>query len=98
MAFFSGSKNQGVIIAAVVLWVPAVTFGISVLWKYSTTEGHPAAPPVNWPANAPIKRKKGRPTLLMFAHPQCQCSSASIGELAIIMAHAGGQLDAQVLF
>src|SRR5436309_12091604 len=98
MSFFGGSKKQGVIVAAVALWVPAVTFGISVLWKYSTPPGHPAAPPAYWPWNAPIKRKEGRPTLLMFAHPQCQCSRASLGELAIIMAHAGAQLDAQVLF
>jgi hypothetical protein len=98
MPFFRGSKKQAVLVAAVVLWVPAVTFGISVLWKYSTTPGLPAAPPPDWPASALIKRKEGGPTLLMFAHPQCQCSRASLGELAIIMAHAAGQLDAQVFF
>jgi hypothetical protein len=98
MSFLKGLKRQGVIAAAVALWVPAVAFGISVLWKYSTTPGQPAAPPASWPASALIKRKEGLPTLLMFAHPRCQCSNASLGELAIIMAHSGGQLDAQVFF
>jgi hypothetical protein len=34
----------------------------------------------------------------MFAHPQCGCSKASLGELAVIMAHARQQLNAHVFF
>jgi hypothetical protein len=34
----------------------------------------------------------------MFVHPHCPCSRASIGELAIIMAHAPEKLDAHVFF
>ncbi len=97
MSFFRGKKLV-VIVAAVALWVPAVAFGIKVLWKYSTTPGHPATPPPSWPAGAPIKRKEGLPTLLLFTHPQCPCTRATLGELAVIMAHAGRQLDAQVFF
>jgi hypothetical protein len=98
MSLLKGLKKQAVIAAAVALWVPAVAFGINILWKYSTTPGHPAIPPPSWPASAQIQRKEKLPTLLMFAHPKCQCTSASLGELAIIMAQAGGQLDAQVFF
>jgi hypothetical protein len=98
MPILAGLKKQAVIAVAVALWVPAVAFGVNALWKYSTTPGSPAAPPLEWPANAPIQQGKGRPTLVMFAHPQCQCSQASLGELAIIMAHARGQLDAAVFF
>jgi hypothetical protein len=36
--------------------------------------------------------------LLMFAHPQCPCSRASMGELALIMTHAPQKVQAQVLF
>ena len=38
----------------------------------------------------------GRATLVMFAHPQCGCSRASVGELAIIMAHEN--VNASVFF
>lgn len=97
--FFSAGSQKLAVIAAVVLWVPAITFGISVLWEYSTTPGQAATtPPSDWPAGAPIERAKGRATLIMFAHPQCQCSRASLGELAIIMARAQGHLDAAVFF
>src|SRR5689334_10371940 len=98
MSFLRDFRKQAVIAAAVALWIPAVAFGVNVLWKYSTTPGHPAAPPPNWPARAAIRRSEGQATLLMFAHPQCQCTSASLDELAIIMAHAGARLDAQVFF
>src|SRR5258708_15810355 len=98
MSFLAGLKKQAVTSAAVVLWLPAVAFGINVLWKYSTTPGQPGAPPLDWPPSAPIERVNGRATLVMFAHPQCECSKATLGELAIIMAHAPGRLEADVFF
>jgi len=98
MSCLPGLKKQAVIAAAVALWVPAVGFGIHVLWRYSTTPGNPGTPPLDWPRSAPIERGRGRATLVMFAHPQCPCSRASLGELGIIMAHARGQLDANVFF
>jgi hypothetical protein len=91
-------KKHLVIAVAVALWIPAVAFGINVLWKYSTTPGRPGTPPLDWPPNAGVKRGLGKPTLVMFAHPQCECSRASVGELAIIMAHAQGQVEANVFF
>ncbi len=98
MSFLSGVKKHAVIGAAVALWIPAVGFGIGMLWKYSITAGHPAAPPLDWPRTAQVDRAAGRATLVMFAHPQCGCSRASLGELAIIMAHQRDQVNASVFF
>jgi hypothetical protein len=98
MSFVAGIKKHALIGAAVALWIPAVGFGISTLWKYSVTPGHPAEPPTYWPRTAHIERTAGQATLVMFAHPQCGCSRASLGELAIIMAHGGGQVKASVFF
>src|SRR5258708_6591833 len=98
MSFVADVKKHAIIAVAVSLWVPAVAFGINALWKFATTPGHPARPPLVWPASAPIKRSSERATLVMFAHPRCQCSSATLGELAIVMAHAQGRLDADVFF
>jgi hypothetical protein len=96
VSFLRGWKKQSVVIVAVAVWIPAVAFGINVLWKYSVTPGRPATPPPMWPANAGVERTKGRASLLLFAHPQCPCTSASLGELAIILAHAQGKVDADV--
>ncbi len=98
MSLLAGLKKYAVVAAFVAVWLPAMAFGFRVLWKYSTTPGHAGTPPMDWPATAPVERGKRRATLVMFAHPQCDCSRATIGELAIIMAHAGGQLDADVFF
>jgi hypothetical protein len=42
--------------------------------------------------------KANQATLVMFIHPQCPCSRASIGELARLMAHSSKQFSAYVLF
>lgn len=97
MGFFLHLKKQAVIVAAVALWVPTVAFGVNVLLKYSTTPGDPGTPPTEWPRNSPIEREIGRADLVMFVHPQCPCSRASLGELAIIMAHSP-KLEATVFF
>ena len=57
MSFVAGIKKHAVIAAAVALWIPAVCYGISTLWKYSITAGHPAEPPVKWPRSAPVDLK-----------------------------------------
>ena len=89
-------KKQAVIVVSLTLWISLVGFGISILFRYSNTPGEAANPPMDWPANAPLKPGKRRATLLMFAHPNCPCSRASVGELALIMARSQEKLDAHV--
>jgi hypothetical protein len=98
MSFLAALRKHALIVAAVALWIPTVAFGINILWSYSTTPGRPGAPPLDWPASVPVERTNGRASLVMFAHPQCECSRATIGELAILMARAHGQLEADVFF
>ena len=96
--FSTAFRRHAVVAAALAVWLPTVAYGMSVLWRYSTTPGHPASPPVTWPLRISTERKPGMATLLMFAHPQCGCSKASLGELAIIMAHAHETVSAIVFF
>jgi hypothetical protein len=98
MSCLAAIKKQAVIVAAVALWLPAVGYGITVMWSYATTPGQPAEPPRVWPTTAAIKHGRGHASLVMFAHPQCECTRASLGELAVLMAQANGQLDADVFF
>lgn len=98
VSLFTRLKKRAVIAIAVALWIPMVAFGINMLLKYSTTPGQPASPPLNWPHRTDVKHRDGQATLLMFAHPQCVCSRASLGELAILMAHERSRVDASVFF
>jgi hypothetical protein len=86
------------IVVAFLLWIPAVGAGVQVLLHYAQTPGLIATPPSDWPRNTSIARNQGRMTLLVFAHPQCPCSQATVGELASIMARSGRELDSYVLF
>ena len=98
MSIWAVLKKRTTIAVFIALWVPAVAFGVNVLWRYSTTPGRPGTPPPDWPASAPIERDAGRASLVMFLHPQCECSQATVGELAILMAHATGKVDADLFF
>lgn len=81
------------------LWLVAVVGGSAALVIYSYTPGAgEASAPASWPAASTIVRDADRPTLVMFAHPKCPCTRASIGELATLMTHQQGRLDARVIF
>ena len=85
-----GQKRIALVIG-LALWIPSVAAGLSILWSYSTTPGRAAEPPRHQPSAT-------RAHLLMFVHPRCPCSDASMGELAKLMASAGPRLEASVYF
>lgn len=53
--------------------------------RFENTAGSPGAPVDDWPAATAIGRVGGRATLLMFVHPQCNCTKASLAELREIV-------------
>ena len=81
-----------------ILWLVGVGVGQRVLLDYETSLGEAATPPVRWPADSRIQRATGLATLVMMAHPQCPCTRASIGELALLMAQVQDRVSAYVLF
>ena len=79
-------------------WVLAVGAGLRLVSNYENTPGEVGISPANWPAESRIPRAEGLPTLVMMVHPQCPCSRASLGELALLMAQAKGRVHADVVF
>lgn len=66
------------------------------LWRYKATPGAGGTAPPFWPAASGIERAAQGPTLLMFAHPKCACTQASLAELRGVLEDGG--MDATVLF
>lgn len=66
-------------------WIIAITAGYFVLVNYSTTPKESIPAKQQWPDDVPLERDATRPTLVMFLHPKCPCSTASLRmyELAI---------------
>jgi hypothetical protein len=85
-------------IAIIAAWSLAILVGARVLLTYSNTPGTPASPPVDWPSQAPIKHADGRASLLVFVHPQCPCSRASIEELDRILVSVHDRVETTVFF
>lgn len=80
----NASRQRLLLGAAIALWVTAIALGARELWHYSQTPGKLAATPERWPAAAG-GGVRGKPTLVMFLHPECPCSRASVTELSRLM-------------
>jgi len=69
-----------------------------MLWTYGQTPGADGAPPLQWPSDSLIWQASDEAALVMFAHPHCPCTRASLGELSLLMTRCRGLLTAHVLF
>ncbi len=86
-------------IDAIILSVGWVTVlaGLCLVTSYEMTAGPATAAPQKWPASS-IKRDGHRFSLIMFLHPMCPCSRASVGELEKILVKGQNQLQCTVMF
>lgn len=80
------------------LWITAVAYGQRVLLNYDFAAAAAGNPPLQWPAASPVSRASGLPTIVLFAHPHCPCTRASIEELAILMARLHNRATAAAIF
>lgn len=94
----AGSNSRRVVAAGwVAAWGCAIGMGAVLMAAYATAPGDPGAPPDRWPAGVPVPLDRDRPTLLIFLHPLCPCSRASLDELATVLDRCGGRVAARAL-
>jgi hypothetical protein len=86
------------LILAVLLWAGAIGIGMKRMLDYQERPGRPASMPAAWPTSSAVHRSADRLTLLVFAHPRCSCTRATLSDLARLMARAQGRLSAQLMF
>lgn len=72
-----------------VVWGVAVATGFGIIERYSQDAGESASPPHSWPETSGISRHTDRPLMLVFIHPRCPCSRATLRELERILCAAG---------
>ena len=68
--------------------VAALFVGSAALLRFDHTPGPQQIAPAVWPMASRIERAAGRPGLLLFAHPLCGCTRATLEELAQLAARA----------
>lgn len=81
-----------------VLWTALLLWGAAAMVSYATRPGTPAAAPASWPSTTELPRAAGRWTLLLFLHPRCPCSEASLTELGRLLEEPLPPLDAHLVF
>jgi hypothetical protein len=91
----SRNVRVAVIVSAFGLWLVGTTWGMDRLLHHANAPGEQDAAQPVWPAESTLVRPTGN-ALVVFAHPLCPCTVATIEELDRLMARTGGRLAAIV--
>ena len=93
------AKDKYLLIPALIVWVFLVGWGWMKLSQYENTPGQEIqASPQRWPALTKIPRTPDFSTMVIFLHPQCPCSRATVAQLSSIMAHSQEKVSVQAVF
>ena len=76
------------------IWLALVVTGFSILSSYANQPGGKAVVPSTWPTSA---NENPTNTLMVFIHPRCPCTRATIEELTWIMSRCHRKLDCVVM-
>lgn len=81
-----------------VCWSGLVLSCFGGLMVYSAGPGPEVRSPLTWPADSTLARHPGRPTLVVFFHPKCPCSQATVGELSRLLVKIPDAFDVNLVF
>ncbi len=81
-----------------VLWLCGIGMGLHSMASYESTPGVAANPAVKFPYSQLIKVRRTQPVLMMFVHPRCPCTRASLAELGRIALRCPNKAQISVLF
>ncbi|MGH7941332.1 MAG: hypothetical protein ACREFR_09700 [Limisphaerales bacterium] len=80
------------------LWLFAIgTATVSIL-DYENASGSVGSAPEQWVFGTPVPLDPTRDTLILFAHPRCPCTRATLEDLNRVLAQSNGRIAAHVLF
>lgn len=81
-----------------VIWLGSAVGGFALLALHENSPGQSAAAPSQWPRESRIEQSDGVATLVMFAHPHCPCTRASLEELSKTVSLYPEQANVSVVF
>lgn len=84
--------------AAITLWSGLLVAGMALMASRDSRPGHIGSAPREWPAGTTLACPAGKWSLLVFAHPHCPCTRATLRELEKIVARCEHRLAVHVLF
>lgn len=81
-----------------VLWLGAIVASFYFLGVYENSPGKLGTIPPKWLKTSQIAITRQKPTLLVFLHPRCPCSQATLGALEIIISRSLNPCEIVVVF
>jgi hypothetical protein len=90
--------KTALLILAGIFWMVVVGLSFTKLYNFEFISGPTDVIAQQWPQATIIPRDNHLFQLIMFAHPQCSCTNATMSELEEIMAHTQGKVKTYVLF
>lgn len=80
------------------IWFGAFAVGTVAFLGFEFTPGEETRAPRVWPKDSSLALHPGGPTLVLFAHPHCVCTRASLDELQVVLSRHTRPVSAQVVF
>lgn len=80
-------------------WAALIALGFVVLMDYQNAPGQPAEPPPRWPSSTALDPGAApQGTIVLFAHPRCPCTRATLGELERLLRHVHDKVVVHAVF
>jgi len=87
-----------VIGVAGIIWFAVVMTGFALLMREEFTPVRSVAVLSSFPPGTSLVLAQGKPTLLLFLHPQCPCSRATVRELEKLLASTQHKVAVTIIF
>ena len=88
--------SRPLLIALIATWTLVGGGGLAVSALHGAQGTAVGASPPLWPSASRLERVAERPTLLIFAHPRCPCTRATIRELERLLARTGNAFEVRL--
>ena len=80
----SKSRKFNSTYVTVAVWLLTVGSGVAALWGYSFRSCNADSAVGVWPSDSEVVRDRSCSTLIVFVHPQCSCTRATVSQLATV--------------
>lgn len=91
--------RKAAVLAGLAVWLGFFCVGLGLMVKFDTAAGAQGPTLDRWPVGSSIEAARpGIATLVLFVHPRCPCTRASLSELNHIMNEVRGRAEARVVF
>jgi hypothetical protein len=90
--------NLRIVVIAGALWAACLLMGFAVLAVEEFTPAQTTATASDFPAGSQLTLASDKPTLLLFLHPHCPCSRATLTELEKLLATTQDKVATTIIF